>query len=116
MATAVDRQIARRVETIKHRCNFYEIYRNKTLFDRSTFNELISRSLAKTPDSDLPPEFHSYAKWLKNYEMQNPAKYHIANTFGRDLTATEMSDLMTNSEYNQAFGEHNWRPEELQKD
>ena len=111
---AFTRNVERRKESIKNRCNFYEIYRNKDFLGTQTFNELIARSLAKTPDSDLPTEFQPYAKFLKKYEEENPGKYLIASQFGRNLAGADPSDLMSRNEYNEAFGEKDWMFEELQ--
>lgn len=111
---AFDRSTERRKEAIKNRCNFYEIYRNKDFLGRETFNELIARSLAKTPDADLPTEFQPYAKFLKKYEEENPGKYLIASQFGRNLAGADPSDLMSRNDYNEAFGENDWMLEELE--
>jgi len=55
------RTLARRIESIDSRCNFYEIYRNKDLFTEPEFYKRIALSLAKTPNIDLPTEFLPYA-------------------------------------------------------
>ena len=113
---AFERAFERRKQAIKSRCNFYEVYRNKDLFERDVFNHLIQRSLAKTAESDLPTEFQPFAKYLRNYERENPGKYLIASQFGKNFAGADPSDLMSFGEYNKAFGENRgWKANELRR-
>lgn len=113
---AFKRTIERRIESIKNKCNFHEVYRNRDLFDDLDFNKLIARSLAKTPNNELPAEFLVFAQKLKNYETANPGKYAIALKFGRDLPAANQADLMSKEDYNAILGEdgaQDWSVEDL---
>ena len=70
---------------------------------------------AKTAESDLPTEFQPYAKYLKNLERESPGKYVIASRYGRGISGSQPSDLMSKGDYVKAFGEENeeWKPEDL---
>ena len=78
-----NRRMELRLTAIRSRCNFFEIYRNQELFDKQSFNELVSQSLAKTPDTQLPPEFKDYVSFVQKYESENPGNYYIAKQFGQ---------------------------------
>ena len=82
---AFKRKINRRLELIKSRGNFNEIYRNEKMFDKKTFRNLISYSLAKTKSTDIPTEFRAYANFLQKYEKEDPGKFYIARTFGQHI-------------------------------
>ena len=54
---AFERRLNRQRERITERCNFMEIKRHESLFDKSTYESLLRKSLAKTDSQDLPKEF-----------------------------------------------------------
>ena len=64
ISEAFKRRMERRLQTIKARGNFFEIYRNRDLFEKDEFNDLLKLSLAKADNSELPPEFRDYAIFL----------------------------------------------------
>ena len=115
-SAAFERTFERRKQAIQKRCNFYEIYRNKALFDENVFNQLIQKSLAKTPENDLPTEFQPFAKFFQNYERENPGKFAIALQFGKHVTGADTNDLMFRSDYSKAIGEsEEWNPQDLKR-
>ena len=115
-ADSINRKNNLRLEQIKSRCNFHEIYRNKNMFVGYQFRTLIRMSLAKTSESEIPAEFKTYATFLKTYEKENPGKFYIAKQFGQHIKGTQPKsrDLMSYKDYVEAFGEGG-QPEELEK-
>ena len=51
VSEAFKRRMERRVESIKARCDFNEIQKYKNLFDKKTYNQLLSQSLSKTDET-----------------------------------------------------------------
>ena len=54
---AYQRIMERRKRNIAERLNFFEISRNEDLFKKAELDKLLSESLAKNKDQELPPEF-----------------------------------------------------------
>ena len=95
----------KRIQTIKTRGNFFEIYRNRDLFTKEDYNELLKLSLAKADNSELPPEFRDYAAHLQEYEQKNPGKFYLAAKFGAKIAGSKTRDLMSQKDYSKIFGD-----------
>ena len=49
-----------RTEEIRDRCDFWELCRNVHRFEKTTFYELLAKSITKTAETELPMEFREY--------------------------------------------------------
>lgn len=96
-------QKQQRIEQIKSRCNFFEINRNKRLFTKHQYHELLKESLAKTANTELPAEFRDYATALQTYQGQNPGKYFMAKKYGQAVPGSTNHDRMNKKDYQKFF-------------
>ena len=116
ISEAFKRRMDKRIQTIKTRGNFFEIYRNRDLFTKEDYNELLKLSLAKADNSELPPEFRDYAAHLQEYEQKNPGKFYLAAKFGAKIAGSKTRDLMSQKDYSKIFGDAPGEmPSELRK-
>lgn len=101
------------MQTIKARCDFFEIKRNKKLLGNDTYNYLMKQCIAKSAETKLPPELKDYANFVQDYQKKNPGKYYLARKFGPVIPGAKKGDLMTKADYAKIFGDD---PSELPTD
>ena len=95
--------LQKRRRGIQQRLDFFEIQRNRDLFNVDDFEALLAESLAKSSSDDVPPEFQDWVKYYENYQKENPGKFFMALSYGPTLQGVKPGQWMSASDYKKLF-------------
>ena len=107
--------LQKRRQGIQQRLDFFEIQRNRDLFNADSYEALLAECLAKSSSEDVPPEFQEWVAYYEKYQKENPGKFYMALSYGPTMQGVKPGQWMSASDYKKLFDDNGQLPKELRK-